>query len=161
MNAYHNMSCPPKSNIRKVIRPIGRHIVLCLPSLQTPPLEDVKACDEWLEKFMLEHKEQLEKTPQPTGYVIPVRPNGVILDEDIYPGYRWVHDIVLTVAVLGRMSGGIYIPHREIRLCQALKGEMYAFPAKYFPQYCCHAGRVPLPDNGRAGAPRTPQGGVQ
>ena len=161
MNAYHNMSCPPKSNIRKVIRPIGRHIVLCLPSLQTPPLEDVKACDEWLEKFMLEHKEELEKMPRPTGYVIPEHLKNIVLDDDIYPGYGRVNDPVLTVAVLGRMSGGIYIPHREIRLCEALKGYMYAFPARYFPQYCGGRGATALLGDGRARTPCAPQGGAQ
>ena len=53
----------------------------------------------------------------------------ILLEQKFFPV---VDDWKLALSLLGRMSGGIYIPRREISYSDSLFG-CYAFPARFFP----------------------------
>ena len=49
--------------------------------------------------------------------------------------YEICKDPILSISVLGRIAGNIYIPHRQIVLGAWFdNGEYYIFPAQYFTQ---------------------------
>ena len=148
MDAYSNMSAPPRSKVKMVVRPIGRQIVFDLgrvglgPSynLKQPQHERDAIIQAWVEDFVSKHKVELDTVPRPTGFMV-----GSIC-EDInaplndlmrwHPGvYQVCTDPILTVAVLGRVSRLIYIPRRELRLTEDSFFDTIGFPAKYFPQF--------------------------
>ncbi|MBQ7187882.1 MAG: hypothetical protein IJR99_00545 [Kiritimatiellae bacterium] len=146
MNAYHNMSGPPLTTARQQVKPVGRQVVLDLrrvglhapgDNLKLPSAERDAIINDWLTRFVQDHKAELDAVKRPTGFMIgcicenvnqPLKGN----DPKIY---RVCGDPILTLAVLGRMAGMIYIPRRDINLsssCAAYK-DAIAFPEKYFP----------------------------
>ena len=148
MDAYSNMSAPPRSKVKMVLRPIGRQIVFDLrrvglgPSynLKQPKYERSAIIQAWVKDFVSKHKVELDAVPRPTGFMV-----GSIC-EDInaplndlmrwHPGvYQVCTDPILTVAILGRVSSLIYIPRRELRLTEESFFDTIGFPAKYFPQF--------------------------
>ncbi len=148
MDAYSNMSAPPRSKVKMVVRPIGRQIVFDLrrvglgPSynLKQPQYERSAIIQAWVKDFVSKHKVELDAVPRPTGFMV-----GSIC-EDInaplndlmrwHPGvYQVCTDPILTVAILGRVSSLIYIPRRELRLTEDSFFDTIGFPAKYFPQF--------------------------
>ena len=148
MDAYSNMSAPPRSKVKMVVRPIGRQIVFDLgrvglgPSynLKQPQHERDAIIQAWVKDFVSKHKVELDTVPRPTGFMV-----GSIC-EDInaplndlmrwHPGvYQVCTDPILTVAILGRVSRLIYIPRRELRLTENSFFDTIGFPAKYFPQF--------------------------
>ena len=148
MDAYSNMSAPPRSKVKMVVRPIGRQIVFDLrrvglgPSynLKQPQYERSAIIQAWVKDFVSKHKVELDAVPRPTGFMV-----GSIC-EDInaplddlmrwHPGvYQVCTDPILTVAILGRVSGLIYVPRRELRLTEDSFDDTICFPAKYFPQF--------------------------
>ena len=141
MTAYHNMSCPPRSNINKVVQAVGeqivfhfKHINLHVPgdkSLMSDAMRDA-LINKWLESYMSKHSAELDAISRPTGYMI-----GTPIDLTQNSGiYHICCDPLLTVAIIGRISGMIYIPRREIRLTCHTPGfdTPIAFPQKYFSQ---------------------------
>ncbi len=169
MDAYSNMSAPPRSKVRQVVRPIGRYVKFDIYGVDfTPPFkspQDFPSPQDWLDDFLAQYGEALDAVPRPSGYMI-----GYCDHKGIY-GYgddcRICRDPVLTVAILGRMSGTLYIPHRRILFGSWLEkvhekclmlSRQYVFPERYFPQYCGGAAGVralPTPD-GRARTPAAP-----
>ena len=130
--AYCNMSAPPRSRVKKEVRTVGSHIVFdlaVLSGLSARPSDDELAC--WLGKFESRHGDALAAAARPAGYMIAVPlPRGASLPD----GFSLCTDQVLTVAVLGRLAGGIYIPHRKPGFAQATTQSRFAFPENAFTQ---------------------------
>lgn len=134
IDAYHNMSAPPRSSIQKVVRPIGEGIVAGLdidsalfhPLIAIPP-ENFEERSRWLDDFVRAHKGELAAVRRPTGYIIPRE--ATAYEEKSCPRAG----VMLSLSLLGRMSGGIYIPGRDIRYGHHIF-ESYVFPAKFFPK---------------------------
>lgn len=146
MDAYSNMSAPPRSMVRRVVRPIGRYVKFDIYGVDfTPPFkspQDFPSPQDWLDDFLAQHGEALDAVPRPSGYMI-----GYCNHKEI-SGYgddcRICRDPVLTVAILGRVSGTMYIPQRRILFGSWLKkvhakrfmlSRKYVFPERYFPQF--------------------------
>ena len=174
MNAYSNTGVPPRSKVQITVKPIGRQIVFDLAYAGVGVAYNGKKTDQqreadvrsWFEDFVRRHKAELDAVLRPTGFML-----GSIC-EDInaplddlmrrYPGvYQVCTDPILTVAILGRVSGLIYVPRRELRLTEDSFFDTIGFPAKYFPQYCGGRGATALPGDGRARTPCAPKGGAQ
>ena len=131
-NAYCNMSAPPRSRVHKEVRTIGSHIVFdlaVLSGLSERPCDNELTC--WLRKFESRHGDALVAVTRPTGYMIavPLPPHGPLPD-----GFTLCKDQILTVAVLGRLAGGIYIPNRQLCFTQATAKFRFAFPESAFTQ---------------------------
>ena len=129
-NAYCNMSAPPRSRVHKEVRPFGPHIVFDFAILSWLKLRpDDKELGESLLKFESRNRDALAAVSRPTGYMIavPLPPHGPLPD-----GFTLCKDQVLTVAVLGRLAGGIYIPHRKLGFAQATTQNRFAFPESAF-----------------------------
>lgn len=129
--AYCNMSAPPRSRVHREVRPLGPHLVFdlaLLPGLDASTGDDERAC--WLRAFEASHADALAAAARPTGYMIavPLPKHGSLPD-----GFALCEDPVLTVAVLGRLAGGIYIPHRKLGFAQATAQARFAFPESAFP----------------------------
>ena len=147
-DAYSNMSVPPHSKIQKVVRPVGKQVAFNFEKagLQEPGPELSLTFDErealfneWLADYASQHKDELEAVPRPTGFMF-----GSICEEILgppkdtmkrYPDlYHVCTDPILTVAILGRMAGLVYVPRRELRLTDEAFSRTIAFPAKFFPR---------------------------
>ena len=171
-NAYCNMSVPPRSKIQKVVRPVGKQIAFNFEKsgIQEPGPDILLTFDErealfndWLADFASRHKAELEAVPRPTGFMV-----GSICEKNLgppkdtmkrYPDlYHVCEDPILTVAILGRMAGLVYVPRRELRLTEDSFSRTIAFPARFFPQYSCAPGVCALPGDGMALTTRAPQG---
>ena len=130
--AYCNMSAPPRSRVKKEVRTVGSHIVFdlaLLSGLSARPCDNELVC--WLRKFESRHGDALAAAARPAGYMIAVPlPRGTPLQE----GFSLCRDQVLTVAILGRLAGGIYIPHRKLGFAQATTQSRFAFPENAFTQ---------------------------
>ena len=130
--AYCNMSAPPRSRVKKEVRTVGSHIVFdlaVLSGLGARPSDDELDC--WLGKFESRYGAALAAAARPAGYMIAVPlPRGIPLPE----GFSLCTDQVLTVSVLGRLAGGIYIPHRKLGFAQATTQSRFAFPESAFTQ---------------------------
>ncbi len=147
INAYCNMSAPPRSQVQKVVRPVGKLLVFgfSCAGLQVPgdvpglpdTVRDARIQD-WLADFVRRHAAALDAAARPAGFMIgtafadPGEPLKDGMTASDVAGF--CRDPVLTVAVLGRMSGRIYIPRRELDLtCHSIGyADRVAFPAKYF-----------------------------
>ncbi len=147
IDAYCNMSVPPQSKIQIVVRPIGKQVVFDLGragirvpcDLGRPSQECDKSVREWLAGFVSQHKAELDAVPRPLGFMVGSLCEEINASlEDLmrsHPGvYHVCRDPILTIAVLGRMAGLIYIPQRELRLTDDSFDDTICFPAKYFPQ---------------------------
>ena len=145
-NAYCNMSAPPRTQVRQVVRPVGRHVEFNIYAVDfTPPFkspQDFPTPQDWLDDFLARHGDALDAVPRPSGYMI-----GYCSHKGI-SGYgddhRICRDPILTVAILGRVSGSIYVPHRRISFGSWLEkvhekcfmlARKYVFPERYFPQF--------------------------
>ena len=84
-----------------------------------------KELAESLQKFESRNRAALAAVARPTGYMIavPLPKHGPLPD-----GFTLCKDQILTVAVLGRLAGGIYIPHRKLGFAQATTSSRFAFP---------------------------------
>lgn len=94
----------------------------------------------WFEDFVRRHKAELDAVPRPTGFMVGslCEDLNAPLDDLLrrHPGvYQVCTDPILTAAVLGRVSGLIYVPRRELRLTVNSVFDTIGFPAKYFPQF--------------------------
>ena len=131
-NAYCNMSAPPRSRIHKEVRSFGPHIVFDFAILSWLNLRpDDRELGESLQKFEIRNRDALAAVSRPTGYMIavPLPKHGPLPD-----GFALCKDQILTVAVLGRLAGGIYIPHRKLGFAQATTSSRFAFPESAFTQ---------------------------
>ncbi len=164
MDAYSNMSAPPRSKIRVAVKPVGEHVLVKLPSHCNSICSKLWSMNNdsdrvsWLQRFVDEHRQEFDAVVRPMGFIVPI--NARVSDYSPFRSLPVVYDLFLSLSLLGRMSGGIYIPRREISYNDSLFG-CYAFPAKYFPQYYGGRGATALPDDGRARTPCAPQGGAQ
>ena len=163
MNAYQNMSAPPRSTIRVTVKPVGEHVLVKLPShcdsirrkLWSMNSDSDRA--SWLQSFVNEHRPELEAVVRPMGFIVPIiiPIKARVSDSSPFRSLPVVDDSFLSLSLLGRMSGGIYIPRRKITYSSSLFG-WYAFPVRHFPQYCGAPGVCALPGNGAYGRARTP-----
>ena len=156
------MSGPPRSKIQMTVYPVGPQFSICLADFlpEEYPDEDGTWVINWLERFIRDHRSELNSVPRPSGYMIAKWSKAFPSGKEI-PDVR-CKDPVLAVAVLGRLAGDIYIPRREISFSNSYYGwekSAYQFPAKYFPQYCGGRGATTLPGEGRARSPSAPQFG--
>ena len=140
-DAYCNMSVPPRTTVRQVVRPIGRYVEfnICRADFAQP----FKSPQDWLDDFLVRHGDALDAVPRPSGYMISVSHNSFLYRDDL----RSCRDPILTVAILGRVSGTLYVPHRRISFGKWLEmspgedredsmiGISYVFPERYFPQF--------------------------
>ena len=136
-DAYSNMSATPRSKIQVTVKPVGEHVLVKLPShcnsicgkLRSMKSESDRA--SWLQGFVDEHRPELDAVVRPMGFVVPV--DAGVSDCSPFRSLPVVDDVFLALSLLGRMSGGIYIPRREITYSSSLFG-CYAFPAKLLTQ---------------------------
>lgn len=146
MNAYCNMGVPPRTAVKQIVRPIGRYVEFNIYDADfSPPFKSPKdfcVPQDWLGDFLSHHGDALDAIQRPSGYMI-----GYCGHKDIsYYGddCRICRDPILTVAILGRVAGTLYIPHRRIQFGRWLERDFdssileckYLFPERYFPQYC-------------------------
>ncbi len=133
---YANMSAPPLSKIQVTVKPVGEHILVKLPrhcnslygKLTSMRSDSDRAA--WLQGFVNEHRLELDAVVRPMGFIVAV--NAKASDYSLFGSFPVVDDWKLALSLLGRMSGGIYIPRREISYSDSLFG-CYAFPARFFP----------------------------
>ena len=140
MDAYQNMSCPPRSRIQMTVYPVGPQFSIRLADFLPEEYldEDSSWVVSWLERFMRDHKSELDSVQRPSGFMIAKMSKKFSSGKEIFDVR--CKDPVLAVAILGRLAGDIYIPRREISFSCSHYGwerSAYQFPAKYFPQYCC------------------------
>lgn len=130
-DAYHNMSVPPRSRVKRTVETVGGRIVfdwtVAFPGLATARGD---ANPGWFGAFRRDNAAALEAAPRPAGYSMATP---LPRDRPLPEGFRLCTDPVLTVAVLGRVAGGLYIPRRELRHDPDLADGLYAFPARDFP----------------------------
>lgn len=167
--AYFNMSAPPRSNVQRIVRPVGRYVKFDIYSAEfTPPFkspQDFPSPQEWLDDFLARHGEALEAVPRPDGFMI-----GYCSHKGQFGNCRDVaicRDPILTVAILGRTVGTLYIPRRRImsgawlekvlEKCFMLPRRFF-FPERCFPQFCGRRCAAALPGDGMARTPRATQG---
>ena len=146
-DAYCNMSVPPRTTVRQVVRPVGRYVEFdiygadFIQPFKSP--QDFPSPQDWLDDFLARHGDALDSVPRPFGYMI-----GDSSYKGSLCGYgddrRICRDPVLTVAILGRVSGTLYVPHRRISFGSWLEkvqekrfalARKYVFPERYFPQF--------------------------
>lgn len=141
-NAYCNMSVPPRTMVKQKVSPVGRYVEFYLyNACFTHPFKspwDFPSLQQWLDDFLVRHGEALEAVPRPAGYMIGDC-RETALDE-YGNDLRICRDPILTVAILGRVSGTLYVPHRRILSGDWLESKSmfpyrYVFPEKYFPQF--------------------------
>lgn len=131
-----------------VVRPIGKQIVFDAGCTGVGVAYNGKKTDQqreadirnWFEDFVRRHKAELDAVPRPTGFMVGslCEDLNAPLDDLLrrHPGvYQVCSDPILTAAVLGRVSGLIYVPRRELRLTVNSVSDTIGFPAKYFPQF--------------------------
>ena len=132
---YANMSAPPLSKIQVTVKPVGEHILVKLPchcNSLYGKLTSMKSYSDraaWLHGFVDEHRPELDAVVRPMGFIVAV--NAKASDSSPFRSFPVVNDWKLALSLLGRMSGGIYIPRREISYSDSLFG-CYAFPARFF-----------------------------
>ena len=129
-DAYCNMSVPPRTQIHKEVRPVGRHLVFDLSRIADVPADaDESALADWLADYLRGHADAVNAARRPKGYMIaiPLKRGAPLPD-----GFLLCQDLALTVAVLSRVAGGIYIPARSPRLLYGAVNAPLAFPAKHF-----------------------------
>ena len=133
---YANMSAPPLSKIQVTVKPVGEHVRVKLPSHCNSICSKLWSMNSdsdrasWLQGFVNEHRLELDAVVRPMGFIVAV--NVKASDSSLFSSFPVVDDWKLTLSLLGRMSGGIYIPRREISYSDSLFG-CYAFPARFFP----------------------------
>ena len=136
MNAYSNMSGPPRSSVHVVTHTVGKQIVFNMqhagfdPRLELNQTMQEKAvlAQEWIKDFERKHKAELDAVSRPMGYMVGI-PCAFTGDEIV------CEDPILTVAILGRTSHLLYIPRRELGWCACLVSGSICFPTKYFSQF--------------------------
>ncbi len=123
--AYCNMSVPPRTKLERDIRPVGRQVLIGLSLAGFQPGDYANL----LETFEREHSSALASAPRPQGYVIAVqvRENHVAV-QNVPP----CRDQALTLAVVSRIAGGLYIPRREPRLTEENARAVFLLPASAF-----------------------------
>ena len=130
-DAYHNMSVPPRTRVQRTVKTVGWHIVFDLALVAgLPEKREGEILTAWFDDFCRDNAAALEAAPRPVGYSMATP---LPRDKPLPDGFRLCVDPVLTVAVLGRVAGGLYIPRRELRLNPDLADRLYAFPARDFP----------------------------
>ena len=144
MNAYHNMSGSPRTMVHQEVNPVGRQIVFGIHAIdfssRFPQPKEFSSPQEWLDDFLTSHKAELDCVLRPTGFIIGTLrkeedADKLCRDAKTRITYRFCKDPILTISVLGRVAGNIYIPHRQITLGAWFdNGESYILPARYFPQ---------------------------
>ena len=129
-NAYCNMSVPPRTRIHKEVRPVGRHLVFDLARIAGVPADaDESALADWLADYLGGHAAAVNAARRPGGYMIAIP---LTRGAPLPSGFLLCQDLALTVAVLTRVAGGIYIPARRPRLLSAAVNAPLAFPEKLF-----------------------------
>ena len=139
MNAYHNMSVPPRTTVNQTVKSVGEHLAFKMSEIDfSPPFRppgDFPTPQAWLDDFLATHQDALESVLRPTGFMV------ALVHEDSrrcqWRNRFWpfCQDPVLAVSVLGRIAGNIYIPLRKITLGPWFdNGKCYIFPRKYFPR---------------------------
>ena len=143
MNAYSNTGVPPRSKIQVTVKPVGEHILVKLPrhcNSLYGKLTSMKSDSDraaWLQGFVNEHRLELDAVVRPMGFIVAV--NAKAADYSLFSTFPVVNNLELALSLLGRMSGNIYIPRREISYSDSLLG-CYAFPARFFP--CAPKGEI-------------------
>ena len=131
-NAYCNMSVPPQTRVRQIVRPVGKSVIFSIHTVNFKPLfgspQDFSSPQDWIDDFLVRHRDALESVPRPFSYMVGY--NGLMPDSHLFCA-----DPILAVAILGRVSGGVYIPRRRIAFGEGLAGtKVYSFPERYFPE---------------------------
>ena len=139
VNAYANMSVPPRSHeVRRIAPPPGGllafHLVAALPA-HVPTNSPPEAALAWFRRFVAEHAFEIAAAPVPCRFLV------VQVLDGLEPLRRLsgsdlpvCADPTLTAAVLGRVAGNLYIPGRPVRLGKELLGRCYLFPKSEFPK---------------------------
>ena len=129
--AYHNMSVPPRARVERTVKTVGWHIVFDLAGVAGMPEKNRgETLSAWFDDFCRDNAAALEAAPRPSGYSMATP---LPRDKPIPDGFRLCADPILTVAVMGRVAGGLYIPRRGLHLNLDLTDRLYAFPARDFP----------------------------
>ncbi len=111
MNAYCNMSVPPRTQVAWTIVPVGELLVFDLAFVAGAPRKAEEAeFREWFDAFARENAEALENVRRPDFYMASVKVTSSAMRKH---GYPLCNDKILTFAIVSRMSDGIYIPGRQ------------------------------------------------
>lgn len=122
MNAYFNMSVPPRSTVAWNIKAAGERLVFdlaVLPDGETP------------EAFIGRHADELDAVKRPRLYMV-AEPLG--RDATLPEGYRLCTDPLLAVAVICRTVNGLYVPNRAILPHPRSPREKICFSPQGFPR---------------------------
>ena len=125
--AYCNMSVPPRTTMMKDVRLVGRQVWISLSLAGFRP-EDYA---DILDTFEEECRGALDAAPRPGGYVIVTR------GSDGYAAAResvTCRDKAITLAVVSRIAGGLYIPRRQPHLTEENARAVFLLPASAFPK---------------------------
>lgn len=147
MNAYHNMSCPPRSRVQKCVTLVGaqvcfsfRYIGLEMPGFDSSMPDALRdsIIQAWINTYVIHHQAELDALECPKGYMIGnVYENEAAVEKAQNVYHFRCSEPILTIAVLSRMSGNIYIPQRLPHLTCHSHGynNIVSFPAKDVAQY--------------------------
>lgn len=135
MNAYHNMSGPPRTKIAWSIRSAGSVLVFGLASDCLKPwfrAFDAAGLADGLRRFEVARPGALAAAVAPAGFVVADVRDG---EPSALPdGWSVCADPALALAVVGRMSGNLYVPRRPVRLHPEQAGLWYILPRSEFPR---------------------------
>ncbi|MBR4612594.1 MAG: hypothetical protein IKO40_07755 [Kiritimatiellae bacterium] len=123
IGAYCNMSVPPKTKMEKVVRPVGDYVSFGLHLIGYPP-GDFAEIPKLLDTL------DVAMAPRPHGYTIVVEvpeasahANGAIV----------CRNKTLTLAVVSRIVGGLYIPRHLPRIGKENASAVFQLPVSAFP----------------------------
>ncbi len=149
IGAYCNMSVPPRTTMEKEVKFVGRRVVFSLSFIGLVPasrqqgragISDASQNAKYaafLEAFERDHGDELAAAPRPAGYVIATKFWDVHFNIDrdaCYIDCDICDDTALTIAVVSRIAGGIYIPRRRPAICRDNAGEFFLLPVSVFPE---------------------------
>lgn len=112
--AYHNTG--PYRHLSRIIweeKSFGKNVTFCLNDV-VEQHTNIDATERlaWLNAYIAEHAQELSDTPIPQRFTIPQQSDHCF-DKEVL-----CSDLNLTIAIVGRIAGHIYIPNRPIQITQ-------------------------------------------
>ena len=129
MNAYCNMSVPPRTAMAWQVKSVGGRLVFDLAHVAGIPVESDEAKKAWLTDFIQANGTALSATVRPLRYTVAeLLPRTVALPN----GYRLCDDSLLAIAMICRTVNGLYVPQRGLSVPADGFTWRYAYPEKDF-----------------------------
>ena len=129
MNAYCNMSVPPRTAMAWQVKSVGGRLVFDLARVAGLPVESDESKKTWLTDFIQTSEPALSATVRPLRYTVAeLLPRTVALSN----GYRLCDDPLLAIAMICRTVNGLYVPQRRLSVPADGFTWLYAYPEKDF-----------------------------